>query len=165
MMADYCWNLKRDLCAAEHSRSSKKRKFKPWSLNNGEATSNLRVLPFMNAHNSVFSNRCFYQVINICCWQNIFFLKNLYRMVCVDKNQLIILQKCNRFCHKIWFLPINLAQKLDLMERNGCHFLIQQCRNTLNQFLKCRRHSKSEKVFPSVIITPRYLQNLNCNTL
>ena len=29
MMADYCWNLKRDLPAAEHSRSSKKRKFKP----------------------------------------------------------------------------------------------------------------------------------------
>ena len=29
MMADYCWNLKRDLSAAEHSRSSKKQKFKP----------------------------------------------------------------------------------------------------------------------------------------
>lgn len=29
MMADYCWTLKRDLPAAEHSRSSKKRKFKP----------------------------------------------------------------------------------------------------------------------------------------
>ena len=29
MMADNCWNLKRDLPAAEHSRSSKKRKFKP----------------------------------------------------------------------------------------------------------------------------------------
>ena len=29
MTADYCWNLKRDLSAAEHSRSSKKRKFKP----------------------------------------------------------------------------------------------------------------------------------------
>ena len=28
-MADNCWNLKRDLHAAEHSRSSKKRKFKP----------------------------------------------------------------------------------------------------------------------------------------
>ena len=35
MMVDYCWNLKRDLPAAEHSRKSKKRKFKPWSLNNG----------------------------------------------------------------------------------------------------------------------------------
>ena len=29
MMADYCWSLKRDLSAAEHSRSLKKRKFKP----------------------------------------------------------------------------------------------------------------------------------------
>ena len=29
MMADYCWNLRRDPTAAEHSRSSKKRKFKP----------------------------------------------------------------------------------------------------------------------------------------
>ena len=29
MMADYCWNLKSDLPASEHSRSSKKRKFKP----------------------------------------------------------------------------------------------------------------------------------------
>ena len=28
MMADYCWNLKRDLSATEHSRSLKKRKFK-----------------------------------------------------------------------------------------------------------------------------------------
>ena len=29
MMADYCWNPKRDLPATEHSRSSKKLKFKP----------------------------------------------------------------------------------------------------------------------------------------
>ena len=29
MMVDYCWNLKRDLPAAEHSRSSKKQRFKP----------------------------------------------------------------------------------------------------------------------------------------
>lgn len=29
MMADYCWTLKRDIPAAEHSRSSKKRKFMP----------------------------------------------------------------------------------------------------------------------------------------
>ena len=29
MMADYGWNLKKDLPAAEHSRSLKKRKFKP----------------------------------------------------------------------------------------------------------------------------------------
>ena len=67
-MADYFWNLKRDLPAAERSRSSKKRKFKPWSLNNGEATCNLRVVTFINPHYSVYSNRCFYQVINICCW-------------------------------------------------------------------------------------------------
>ena len=73
MMADYCWNLKRDLPVAQHSRSSKKRKFKPWSLNNGEATCNLRVLIFINTHHSVYSNRCLYQVISICCQQNIFF--------------------------------------------------------------------------------------------
>ena len=97
MMADYCWNLKRDLNAAEHSRSSKKLKFKPWSLNNDEATCNLRVLTFISAHHSVYSNRCFYQVINTCCWQNIFSLKNVFRMICVDKNQLIMPQKCNRF--------------------------------------------------------------------
>ena len=29
MMADYCWNLKSDLPATEHSRSLKKWKFKP----------------------------------------------------------------------------------------------------------------------------------------
>ena len=29
IMADYCWNLKRDFPAAKHSRSSKKREFKP----------------------------------------------------------------------------------------------------------------------------------------
>ncbi|CAM1320520.1 Uncharacterised protein r2_g2887 [Pycnogonum litorale] len=29
MMADYCWTLKRDIPTAEHSRSSKKRKFMP----------------------------------------------------------------------------------------------------------------------------------------
>ena len=110
MMADYCWNLKKDFPAAEHSRSSKKRKFKPWSLNNGEETYNLRVLTFINAHHSVYSNRCFYQVINICCWQNIFSLKNIFWMVCVDKNQQIMAQKCNRFCQKIWFFQINLAK-------------------------------------------------------
>ena len=91
MMADYSWNLKRDLLAAEHSRSSKKRNFKPWSLNNGKAICNLRVLTFINAHHLVYSNWCFYQVINI------------FRMICVDKNQLIMPQKCNRFCQKIWF--------------------------------------------------------------
>ena len=73
IMGDYCWNLKRDLSAAEHSWSLKKRKFKPRNLNNGEATCNLRVLTFINAHHSVYSNRCFHQVINVCCWQNIFF--------------------------------------------------------------------------------------------
>ena len=77
MMADYFGNLKWDLPAVEHSRSSKKRKFKPWSLNNGEATCNLRVLTFINAHHSVYSNRCFYQVINIYRWQNIFSFKNI----------------------------------------------------------------------------------------
>ena len=88
MMADYCWNLKRDLPAAEHSRSSEKRKFKAGSLNNVEATCNLRVLTFIN--HSVYSNRFYYQVINICCWQNIFSLKIIFRMICVDKNQLIM---------------------------------------------------------------------------
>ena len=88
MMADYCWNLKRDLSAAEHSRSSKKRKFKPWSLNNGEATCNLRVLTFINTHHLVYSNRYFYQVIYMCCWQNIFSLKNIFRMtkICWQKS-------------------------------------------------------------------------------
>ena len=111
MMADYCLNLKRDLPVAEHSRSSKKRKFKPWSLNNGEATCYLRVLTFINTHHSVYSNRCFYQVINICCWQNIFSLKNIFRVICVDKNLLIMPQKCNRFCHKIWFFSNQLSTK------------------------------------------------------
>ena len=111
MMADYCWNLKRDLPAAEHSRSSKKRKFKPWSLNNCEATYNLRVLTFINAHHSVYSNRCFYRVINICCLQNIFSLKNIFRMICVDKNQLKMPQKCNRFCQKIWFFSNQPCKK------------------------------------------------------
>ena len=73
MRADLCWNLKRDLPAAEQSRSSKKRKIKPWSLNKGGATCNLRVLTFNKVHHSVYSNRCYYQVINIRCWQNIFF--------------------------------------------------------------------------------------------
>ena len=86
IMADYCWNLKRDLPAAEHSRSLKKQKFKPWSINNSEATCNLRVLTFINAHHSVYSNRCFYQGINICCWQNIFSLKYIFTMICDDKN-------------------------------------------------------------------------------
>ena len=111
MMADYSRNLKRYLPAAEHSRSSKKRKFKPWSLNNGEATCNLRVLSFPNGHYSVYSNRCFDQVINICCWKNIFSPKNIFRMICVDKNQTIIPQKCNRFCHKIWFFKNQLSIK------------------------------------------------------
>ena len=85
MMADYCWNLKRHLLSAEHSRSSIKWKFKPRSLNNGGAICNLRVLTFINAHHSVHSNRCFNQVFNICCWQNIFSLKNIFRMICVEK--------------------------------------------------------------------------------
>ena len=125
MMADYCWNLKRDLPAVEHFRSLKKWKFKPWSLNNGEATCNLHVLTFIDAHHSVYSNRCFYQLINICCWQNIFSLKNIFRMICVDKNQLIMPQKCDRFCQKIWFFLNQPRKKPDMMERNGCHFLIQ----------------------------------------
>ena len=29
MMVDYCWTLKRDLPAGQHSRSSKKHKFEP----------------------------------------------------------------------------------------------------------------------------------------
>ena len=152
MMADYCWNLKKDLPVAEHSRSSKKRKFKPWSLNNGEATCNLRVLTFINTHNSLHSNRCFNQVINICCWQNIFSLKNIFRMICVDKNQLIMPQKCNRFCQKIWFFS-NQSRKKTWPDGEKCHFLIQQCKNTLNQLWKSRQHSKSKKLSPSVIHT------------
>ena len=133
MMPDYCWNLKRDLPAAEHSRSSKKWKFKPWSLNNGEATCNLRAFTIINTHHLVYNNQCFYQVINMLLAKHFFSLKNIFRIICVDKNQLIMLQKCNRFCQKIWFFQINLIKNPDLMERNGCHFLIQQCKNTLNQ--------------------------------
>ena len=62
-------------------------------------------------HHSVYSNQCFYQVINTCCWQNIFSLKNIFRMVCVDKNQLIMPQKCNLFCHEIWFFSNQLSTK------------------------------------------------------
>ena len=105
MMADYYWNQNRDLHATKHSRSSKKWKFKPWSLNNHEATCNLLVLIFINAHHSVNNIRCFYQVINIWCWQNIFFsLKNIFRMIYVDKDQVIMPQKCNRFCQRICFV-------------------------------------------------------------
>ena len=57
MMADYWLTLKRDLPDAEHSRSSKRRRFKPRSLNNDEATCNLRVLTFVNAHQSVYSDK------------------------------------------------------------------------------------------------------------
>ena len=133
MMADYFWNLKRDLSAAKHSRNSKKRKFNPWSLNNGEATCNLRVLTFINAHHSVYSNRFFYQVINICCWQNIFSLKNIFRMICVDKNQLIMPQKCNRFCHKILFFSNQLSTKTWPDGEKRMPLLIQLCKNTQNQ--------------------------------
>ena len=111
MMADYYEYLKIDLPAAEYSKSSKKRKFKPWSLNNGEATCNIRVLTFINTHHSVYSNQCFYQVINICCLRNIFSLKNIFRIICVDKNQLIMQQKCNQFCQKIWFFFKSTLQK------------------------------------------------------
>ena len=38
---------------------------------------NLRVLTFINTHHSVYSNRFFYRVINICCWQNIFKKKHI----------------------------------------------------------------------------------------
>ena len=104
------------------------------SLNNGEATCNLHVLTFINAYHSVYSNWCFYQVINICCWQNILSLKNIFRMICVDKNQLIMHKNVINFVTRSDFFQINLAQKPDQMERNGCHFLIQQCKNTLNHF-------------------------------
>ena len=90
MIADYCWNLKRDLPAAEHSMSSKKRKFKPWKFEQWLNNMQFTCTYFINAHHSVYSNRCFYQVINIWCWQNIFSFKIIYRMICVDKNQLIM---------------------------------------------------------------------------
>ena len=45
MMAEYCWNLERDLPAAEHSWCSKKQKFKPWSLTNGEQLAIYAYLP------------------------------------------------------------------------------------------------------------------------
>lgn len=54
-------------------------------------------------------------------------------MICVDKNQLIMPQNVTDFVTRSDFLQINKAQQPDLMERNGCHFLIQQCKKTLNQ--------------------------------
>ena len=122
MMADHFWNLKRDLPAAKHSKSSKKQKFKPWSLNNVEATCNLHVLIFINAHHSVYSNQCFYQVINICCWQNIFSIKNIFRTICIDNNQLIMPQKCNWFCQKIWFFSNQSRKKTWLDGRKRTPF-------------------------------------------
>ena len=102
LMADYCWNLRRDLPAAEHSKSLKKRKFKPWILNNGEATCNLCVLTFINALHSfylMFLSGNQYTLLA----KHLFSLKNIFRMICVDKNRLIMPQKCNWFCQKIWF--------------------------------------------------------------
>ena len=88
IVADYCWNLKRPP-GRWAFQEFKETKFKTWSLNNGEATCNLRVLTFINPHHPVYRNRCFYQVINLRCWQNIFFsFKNIFR-ICVDKYQLI----------------------------------------------------------------------------
>ena len=113
MMADYCWNLKRHFPAAEHSRSSKKQKFKLWSLNHGEATCNLHVLTFINAHHSVYSNRCFYQVINICCWQNIFSLN----MIWVDKNQLICHKNVIYFVKRLIFFKSTSQKKTKKLTR------------------------------------------------
>lgn len=98
MTTDYCWTLKRDL----HSRSSKKRKFKPWILKNGDATYNLRLLTFIKVHHSVYRNRCFHQVMNI-VGQTFFFLKTLLRMMCWQ-NELIMPQKYNRFVTRFDFL-------------------------------------------------------------
>ena len=99
----------------------------------------LRVLTFISAHHSVYSNRCFYQVINICRWQNIFSLKNIFRMICIDKNQLIMLQKCNRFCQKIWLFSNQPCKKTwpDREER-------MQFPDSAVQ--KSRQHSKSKKI-------------------
>ena len=36
-------------------------------------TCNLRVHTFINVHHSVYSDWCFYQVINVCCWKKHFF--------------------------------------------------------------------------------------------
>ena len=141
-MADYSWNLKRDLPATEHSRSSKKWKFKPWRLNNGEATCNLCVLTFINAHHSVYRNRCFYQVINICCWQNIFSLKNIFRIICADKNQLIMSQKCNRFCQNVWFFSNQPRKKPDLMETDA----ISWFSSAKIPYISCRNLDNIQKV-------------------
>ena len=50
MMADYCWTLTRDFPAADHSRSSKKRKFKPWISNNDDVICNLPVLALIKVN-------------------------------------------------------------------------------------------------------------------
>ena len=50
---------------------------------------------------------------------------------------------------QIWTEAV--SKKLDLIERNGCHFRIQQCQITLKQLQNLRQLSKSEKLLPSVI--------------
>ena len=52
----------------------KKRKFKPWNLNNGDASWNLHLLTFINLHYLVYSNWHFHQVI-INIVRKYFFLK------------------------------------------------------------------------------------------
>ena len=68
MIVNYCWTLMWDFPTAKHSRSLKKRRFKPWSFSNGDATFNLSFLIFINVHHSVYRNRCIHHVINIYCW-------------------------------------------------------------------------------------------------
>ena len=47
---------------------------------------------------------------------------------------------------------MGIAQKLDLIKRNQCDFLIQRISFTLNQHQIPRQHSKSEILLTSVII-------------
>ena len=62
-----------------------------------------------------------------------------------------VLTKINWSCHKNVidfvtrsdFFSNQLSTKPDLMERNGCHFLIQQCKNTL---IICRNQDNIQKV-------------------
>ena len=49
---------------------------------------------------------------NICCWQNIFSLKNIFRIKCVDKNQQIMSQKFDQLSKDLNFFKSNSQKTL-----------------------------------------------------
>ena len=58
---------------------------------------------------------------------------------------------------QIWTEAV--SKKLDLIERNGCHFHVQQCQITLKQLQNSRQLLKSDKLLPSVMFM-RQIDNL-----